>query len=48
MIVIPKITDKDSFDGLEIGHRRASKSSTDASASLSGFSYPDVRFKAIK
>ncbi len=30
--------------GLEIGHRRASKSSTDAQ----GFSYPDVRFQAIK
>ncbi len=33
---------------MEIGHRRASKSSTDAFASLSGFSYPDVRFQAIK
>ena len=33
---------------MEIGHRRASKSSTDAQASLSGFSYPDVRFQAIK
>ena len=30
-VVIPRITDKNSFDGLEIGHRRASKSSTDAS-----------------
>ncbi len=33
---------------MEIGHRRASKSSTDAQASLSGFFYPDVRFQAIK
>ena len=33
---------------MEIGHRRASKSSTDAFASLSGFSYPDALFQAIK
>jgi hypothetical protein len=33
---------------MEIGHKRASKSSTDAFASLCGFSYPDVHFQAIK
>ena len=41
-------SDRPRRGGLEIGHRRASKSSTDAFASLSGFSYPDVRFQAIK
>jgi hypothetical protein len=41
-------SDRPRRGGLESGHRRASKSSTDAQASLSGFSYPDVRFQAIK